>query len=238
MITHNQAISMLDDFMEGQGWMGVKRRAGRIQLAEHFNHNPDRIFYWPGMFSKLPLFMEVKPENVDIDELEKGIGQAVFYLKYQAKSYLVIPEEKYINIKLSILQTSLGIILYKFGEIYLERSGPERDLASLPPVPPFTIPPTVVRPLLIAILTENCPRDDWYSLDWIVNRLKEAYPLMEINRATVGRLLHLLGFHQKYFQTSPGKAPTLVHKCEGKGVSLSPGKAPTKESRFNINMYT
>lgn len=135
-LTHRHVEAILKTFMEEHGWRRIERgkyNFGNIdakpgkgwRLKERTSGKPRHgsagILYPDAVFTKgsvsensTKIVAEVKPENVKMPEIMRGIGQSVRFLPFRkVKPYLVIPTKWY-EILLSVFKElpRIGIITY------------------------------------------------------------------------------------------------------------------------------
>ena len=182
MITHKGLETRCDDFMKQRGWYKAKRRTGL------FNRLPDRIYSKPGAW---PLVFEIKPDNIRMGEIQKGIGQCVFYLPYQVKPYLVLPEH-WLNqeIKNVLKQLPIGVLAYD-GDLRIYQKASDRDFRDLLPAPELEVDLKLTRDTLQEFLSRY-PRGE-YALADIVSDLRKEYPLLGVvYPGVIARMLHTM----------------------------------------------
>lgn len=135
-LTHRQVEVLLKTFMEEHGWRKIERGTynfGNIEarpgkgwrLRKETSDNPRRgsagILYPDAVFAKgsinensIKIVAEVKPENVEMPEIMRGIGQSVRFLPFRkVKPYLVIPIRWYEILSLVFKELPrVGVITY------------------------------------------------------------------------------------------------------------------------------
>ncbi len=103
-LTHKELETMCDKFMSLAGWKRAKDK-GEFKITR-----PDRVYLKK---NEWPLTFEIKPENAEVGELKKGIGQAAGCLPYHVKPYLILSEQQWTTLKDIVIHLPwLGIIIY------------------------------------------------------------------------------------------------------------------------------
>lgn len=184
MITHKLVETMIDDLMRNQGW--VRAVADRDLFRGKL---PDRIY----TRGEDVLVFELKPDNCLNGEIDKGIGQSLWYLPYKVKPYLVISESWVQQYKLVFSHLpELGVLQYsELMQISIvQRSN--RNMAGLSAPSHLTM--RLTRSFLWSFLKKVCPEDGYFSLDWVEEAIQTAYPLVMVYRPAIARIMTNLGY--------------------------------------------
>lgn len=189
MITHRTVEMLLDNRMEELSWLRV---VGKDDL---FRKRPDRI-YTKG---EEVLIFELKPENCSNNEIDRGIGQCMWYLPYRVKPYLVIPQSWAQEYTLVFEQMSfLGVLQFLADRNLSMVQKSSRGMVGLVPLYNLTIH-HLTKAFLWGFLKKVCPKDGLYSLDWIEETLYQTYPLVTFYRQTIARLMLAMGYGRERY---------------------------------------
>lgn len=188
MLSHKALETMVDDFMESKNWLKVK--VGKDYKGRC---RPDRV-YTKGTDI---LVFEIKPFNITRGEIYKGIGQALWYLPYQVKPYLVIPDHWVSSFQKTFSHLPfLGILQYSDRDFSVyQRATRNPQLEEFYPLEIVRLS----RLFLWNLLKRICPEDGLYSLDFIAENLKLAYPKVSFYRQNIARVMTFMGYGRGYY---------------------------------------
>lgn len=236
MNTHKQVEALIDSFMKEQGWERLKI----VNWAEDLGR-PDRVY----ARGEDTVIMELKPEDISMWELQRGIGQALFFSLYKAKIYLVFEQSIWETFGEVLKLGLFGVFTYraldKRFDMVIQQKAPlpgniPLDVEAFKHREKYRI--QLLREEVFEVVKEFKPGP--YSMKQITESLSKFYPGRRIAPSIVGKHLMSMGFGKGYYnpetmeraKRSEGTAFYLInlHRFLGSNRALSDLEADTSRT--------
>jgi len=184
MATHKMIEGRLDRTMISKGW-------SRVVVDKLDNiFQPDRVYV---RRHETSLIFEIKPDPISIAEVQRGVGQCIFYLGYQVKPYLVLPELQALRILPILKYTPLiGLLSYAENMTILQKAD-DRDVSNLKPLK--EIRAKLLKGELLAFVEAQCGEWGKVPLEFIMEKLHEYFAYSRMYAPVVARTLINAGYY-------------------------------------------